>query len=89
MSEKKMETYGFGRINIILLCVSILLIIVGYILLSGGASVDGVSFNEETFSALRISVAPVVLTVGYLGILVAILLRLPKRKDLEQTTEKI
>lgn len=70
-----METYGFGRVNVIFFLVSALLIILGYVLLSGGASKDGVSFNEETFSRMRISVAPVVLTVGYLGILVAILWR--------------
>lgn len=81
MSEKKLETYGFGRINLILLCISIVLIVIGYILLSGGASVDGVTFNEETFSAMRISVAPVVLTIGYLGILAAILWRGKKSKE--------
>lgn len=75
MGEKKLDTYGFGRVNLILLVVSIVLIVAGYLLMSGGASEDGISFNAETFSTMRISVAPVVLTIGYFGILVAILWR--------------
>ena len=86
MSDKKFETYGFGRINLIILGIAIFLIIIGYILLSGGNSPDGVSFNKEVFSPMRISVAPVVLTIGYVGILVAILWRDRKRKGADEST---
>lgn len=81
MSGKKYETYGFGRINLIILIVSIVLIVLGFVLMSGGASVDGVSFNEATFSPMRITVAPVVTTIGYLGVLISILWRSRPKGD--------
>lgn len=71
--KKSLKTYGFGRTNLFILIFSIILIIVGYILLSGGASSDGISFNPEVFNSVRTGVAPVVLTLGYLGILVAVI----------------
>ena len=78
---KKMhfETYGFGRVNLLILLGSLPLLIIGYLLMSGGASTDGVTFNPEVFSPLRIRVAPLVCMLGYAGIAVAILWR--KRSD--------
>lgn len=73
------ETYGFGRVNLLILLGSLLLLIIGYLLMSGGASADGVTFNPEVFSPLRIRVAPLVCMLGYAGIAVAILWR--KRSD--------
>lgn len=78
MKEKKivaMNSYGYTRVNLFLLLISVLLLIVGYVLLSGGSSGDGVSFDPEVFNARRTSVAPIILTLGYAGVLVAILWR--------------
>lgn len=78
--EKKPQyhLYTFGKVNLYILLASLLTITIGYVLMSGGASADGVSFNPEVFSLRRISVAPILTTLGYLGILGAILYR-PKR----------
>ena len=73
------ETYGFGRVNLLILVGSLLLLIIGYLLMSGGASTDGVTFNPEVFSPMRIRVAPLVCMLGYAGIAVSILWR--KRSD--------
>lgn len=64
---------GFTKTNGYILLASILLIVAGYILMSGGSSADGVSFDEAVFSARRIVVGPVVCTLGYFGIVAAIL----------------
>ena len=77
------ETYGFGRVNLLILLGSLLLLIIGYLLMSGGASTDGVTFNPEVFSPLRIRVAPLVRMLGYAGIAVAILWR--KRSDYKES----
>lgn len=79
--EKSLKTYGFTKTNLMILLASILMIVVGYILMAGGKSADDVSFDPEVFNTLRIGVAPVVLTIGYVGILVAVLWR-GKKKDL-------
>lgn len=80
------ETYGFGKVNLYVLLASLLLLIIGYVLMSGGASEDGVSFNPEVFSALRIKVAPIVCMLGYVGIAVAILYRKRSRYGVTEET---
>ncbi|KGN98037.1 membrane protein [Porphyromonas gingivicanis] len=64
----------FGRKNYILIIASLLLIIFGFILMSGGGSVDGVTFNPEIFSVRRIVIAPIVSLLGFLLMVVAIML---------------
>lgn len=85
--EKGLKTYGFSKTNLGILVASILLIVLGYTLMAGGKSEDGVSFNPEVFSTIRIRVAPVVLTIGYIGILVAVLWRGKKSKSADQRKE--
>lgn len=77
--DQRIKGYGFGKANLYIALASVAVIVVGYLLLAGGKSADGVSFDEEVFSRLRIGVAPVVLTVGHVGLLVALLWRGKKR----------
>lgn len=70
--------FAFGKDNFILIGVSIVLIIIGFVLMSGGGSTDGVTFNPEIFSAQRIVVAPVITVIGFLLMIFAIL---KKNKD--------
>ncbi len=70
--------FAFGKDNFILIGVSIVLIIIGFVLMSGGGSTDGVTFNPEIFSARRIVVAPVITVIGFLLMIFAIL---KKNKD--------
>ena len=72
--------YGFTRTNLWILAVSMLLIVIGYALMSGGKSADGVSFDPEVFNFRRIVLAPIITTLGYLGIIPAILYRSKAKK---------
>ncbi|RRD80778.1 DUF3098 domain-containing protein [Alloprevotella sp. OH1205_COT-284] len=80
----KKSVFAFSRINFILLAVSIAVILVGFILMSGKGTTND-SFNPDIFETRRIVVAPVVCLVGYLFMVVAILYR-PKRNS-ENTAE--
>ncbi len=71
---------GFTKVNGYLLLLSLLLITIGYLLMSGGSSPDGVSFDESVFSTRRIVLAPVICAIGYLDVVVAILYRGRVRK---------
>ena len=62
---------AFGRINYILLVVGVAIVVIGFILMSGGKEM----FNPEVFSPTRIKVAPVVTLVGYITIIASILVR--------------
>lgn len=70
------KNFAFDRTNFILLAVGMVIVIVGFILMSGGGTDDN-SFNPEIFSAMRIKVAPVVCFVGFVSMIYAIM-RKPK-----------
>lgn len=74
-----MKKLLFDRRNYLFLAIALLLIAVGFILMSGGKSPDGVSFNPAIFSARRIVVAPIVTLVGFLLVVVGIML--PSKKE--------
>lgn len=62
-------SFAFGRENFILLFISIGLLILGYCLMAGGKAENPNVFNEEVFSFRRITLAPIVVMLGYaLGI---------------------
>ena len=71
--DKRIKGYGFGKVNLYIALASVAVLVVGYLLLAGGKSEDGVSCNAEVFNSTRSGVAPVVLTLGYVGLLVALL----------------
>jgi len=72
--EKK--NLAFDRINFILMAVSMAIIVIGFVLMSGGGS-DDFTFDPEIFSARRIRVAPVVCFVGFVSMIYAVI-RKPK-----------
>ena len=75
--EKK--NLAFGRMNYLLLAVSVLVIIVGLVLMSGDGS-TAEKYNPEIFSAMHIKVAPVVTFIGFVSIIVAIMWK-PRDKN--------
>lgn len=70
----------FGKKNYILLAISVGIIILGLLLMSGGGSADSTEFTAEIFSTRRIVVAPIVTLIGFLLIIYAIMAK-PKSKD--------
>ena len=66
----------FDKVNFILLAVGMAVVILGFILMSGGGSTEQ-TFNPEVFSTMRIKVAPVVCFVCFVSIIYAII-RKPK-----------
>lgn len=77
MANKKEEKVilPLGKKNYITIAVSVILLIVGFLLLSGGGSDNPNEFNYEMFSARRLVVAPIILVLGYIGIGVGIMKR--------------
>jgi hypothetical protein len=62
---------AFGRMNFILLAVSMAIVIAGFILMGGTGSTDE-AFNPDIFSARRIKVAPLVCFVGFVMMIYAV-----------------
>jgi len=68
-----METrdFAFGRMNYILLAVGMLVVIIGFILMSGGSSTEQ-AYNPDIFSVRRTQVAPVVCLLGFVSMIYAV-----------------
>ncbi len=84
MSDKNYSqdknSFAFGKVNFKILFVGLAILVVGYILMVGGGSDDPNIFNEEIFSFRRITLAPLVLLLGYGVVFYAIL---KKHEDAE------
>ena len=78
------------RENFKYIIVGCVIVIVGFVLMSGGGTEDPSQFNEdELFSFRRITLAPFLVMVGY-GVVLFGILKRPKKSDtveVEQTTE--
>jgi glucose uptake protein GlcU len=72
-----MKDFALGKENFILIAIAVILIVVGFVLMSGGGSADHVTFNPDIFSTTRIVIAPVVTVIGYALVVVG-LLKKPK-----------
>jgi hypothetical protein len=73
--EKAQGDFAFGRINYILMLAGLGLILLGFILMSGGGSENPNEFNEEIFSFRRITLAPLMVLAGFALEVVAIVKR--------------
>lgn len=65
--EQPIDTaaFAFGKENYVLLIISVVLVVIGYILMSGGKSTDPNVFSDKIFDFQRITLAPIVVLIGY------------------------
>lgn len=63
-NEQKPE-FLFDKVNYKFLLIGIVVIAVGFILMSGGGSDDPKVWNEDIFSFRRIRLAPTVVLIGF------------------------
>ena len=76
----------FRKTNYILMVIGVVLLIIGYFCIAGGAAESPEQFNPEVFSTRRIVVAPIVILLGLVTEIFAIMCR-PKVKE-DQNEEK-
>ena len=72
------RNFAFDKVNFILLAISMAVVVVGFILMSGPASTEA-AYNPDIFSVRRIKVAPVVCLLGFVSMIYAVM-RKPKDK---------
>jgi membrane-bound ClpP family serine protease len=68
-----MERFAMGKENLKLLVIGMVIIILGFILMTGGKSANPSVFNPEIFSFTRITLAPMVVLFGFLFEIYAIM----------------
>ena len=74
------SSYALQKTNLYLLAIGFMIIILGFALMIGGDSTDGVTFNPEIFSTQRITIAPMIALFGFVFEIFAILWR-PKKGE--------
>ena len=70
------KNLAFDKMNYILLAVGMAVVVLGFILMSGGSSSEA-AYDPDIFSACRIKVAPVVCLLGFVSMIYAVI-RKPK-----------
>ena len=70
---KNEKEFLFGKRAYRIMGLGIVLIIVGFVLMTGGGSDDPNVFNHEIYSQLRIRVEPTLVLAGFAILVVAIL----------------
>ncbi len=70
------EKFAFDKTNFILLAIGMVVVIVGFLLMTGPSSTPA-NFEPDIFSVRRIKVAPVVCLLGFVFIIYAVV-RKPK-----------
>ena len=65
------KNLAFDKVNYILLAVGMAVVVLGFILMSGGSS-DETAYNPDIFSVRRIKVAPVVCLLGFVSMIYAV-----------------
>ena len=73
--------FALGKKNYIVLAVGFVILCIGYALMVGGGSDDPNVFNPEIFSFRRITLAPIVLIIGFAVEIFAIMWRPRAKKD--------
>ncbi|MCE4566273.1 DUF3098 domain-containing protein [Maribellus sp. CM-23] len=81
-TKESKDTAGFalGKENYKLMAIGFAIIILGFILMAGGGSHDPNVFSEEIFSFRRITLAPILLFIGFVFEIYAIMKK-PKEEE--------
>lgn len=77
----------FRPVNYILMAVGIVILIIGYFCLVGGAPESPDQFNPEVFNTRRIVVSPILILIGLVTEIIAIMWH-PKQKKTEVAEEQ-
>lgn len=78
--REDMEHRPFTRTNFYMMAACAAMIVIGFLLMSGGSSDDPTAFNPEVFSTRRIVVGPAIAFLGFLLMAFAIIYTPSKKK---------
>ncbi|TXI86521.1 MAG: DUF3098 domain-containing protein [Crocinitomicaceae bacterium] len=79
MEKKNNNMFAFGKENYKFLLIGLVINVIGFVLMIGGGSDDPTKFDSDAlFSARRITIAPILIVLGYIVMIYAIM---KKRKS--------
>lgn len=84
--KKSQHTFLFSKTNYALMALGMVVILMGFYIMSGGNDEDLTKFSEEIFSQRRIFWAPLIVVLGFVIEVIAIFYS-PKKKGKEKDNE--
>ena len=64
-TNNERKNFALGKENLKLILIGFVIVILGFVLMSGGGSTDPNVFDESIFSFRRITLAPIVVLAGF------------------------
>ena len=78
MAENKKQPMPLTKKNYLYMLVGVLIIVLGFVLMSGGGEHTATEFDESIFSFRRLTLAPIVVIAGFAFEVFAIMKRFEK-----------
>lgn len=79
-NEQENETpMPFGRDNYLWVMIGLAFLLIGFLLMIGGGSDDPDVFNEAIFNFRRLTLAPILVLIGF-GVQIYAIMKRPKKK---------
>jgi fumarate reductase subunit D len=75
------ERMPLGRKNYAMMLAGVVIITLGFLLMSGGGEHTATEFDESIFSFRRITLAPIVVIAGFVFEIFAIMKRFPEEQE--------
>jgi hypothetical protein len=72
-APQEKTTFAFGKENYKLMIIGVVVVAVGMLLMSGGASDDPNKMSDEIFDFRRLTLAPIVIIGGYVVVLLSVI----------------
>ncbi len=69
------EEFVFTKKNYMVFLAGILIVAIGFVIMSGGGSDDITIFNEEVINSTRIVVAPITVLIGFIVVGISIFIK--------------
>jgi len=86
--DKANHRFAFNKVNFQWLLIGLAINVLGFMLMIGGESPDPAKFDaKELFSPVRITVAPILVVIGYLVIIFAIMKKPKNISDKDKLEE--
>jgi membrane-bound ClpP family serine protease len=78
-TNNERKNFAVGKENLKLILIGFIIVVIGFVLMSGGGSSDPNVFDESIFSFRRITLAPIVVLAGF-GFVIYAIMKKPKEE---------
>ncbi len=79
VEQEDNKTIPFGRDNYLWVIIGLAFLLIGFLLMIGGGSDDPDVFNDAIFNFRRLTLAPILVLIGF-GIQIYAIMKKPKNK---------